>query len=342
MGSLACWWLSLLLIVILVVVFVIARNKKFSVLRWISKREKSKPIANTSALRSSSTYQRHVRHTSVLLSIVFVLGSFGLLASLVLAGRYSTTSIEQPEVYNRDIILCLDVSGSMIETDRKIVQVFNDLTDGLKGQRVGVVLFNSSATTYFPLINDYDYAKERLSELESIFGDVYGNLNSTIWNDVLTRKGASLVGDGLASCLLRFDKQNTDRRARSVVLATDNFVYGEQIVTLEQAGALAKQRGVRVYGINPADHTSYLGVANAEAQEMHDVLLDTGGDYYKLDVTRRSDDLVKSIVNKINEQEATRFKGSPILMISDRPTLFIAICTVATLAIVAVAWRLRL
>ncbi len=45
--------------------------------------------------------------------------------------------------------------------------------------------------------------------------------------------GASLIGDGLASCALQFDAEDTER-SRSIILATDNYVSGEPIYTLRR------------------------------------------------------------------------------------------------------------
>ena len=104
------------------------------------------------------------------------------------------------------------------------------------------------AVTYFPLTSDYSYIERQLERLRSEFEDP----QERYYSGTLIGEGSSLVGDGLASCVVRFDRTDSER-SRSIILVTDNFVAGEQIFSLPDAAQLAADRGVRVYGINPGD-----------------------------------------------------------------------------------------
>lgn len=338
--ELAYWYLSLALLVALIVAAVVLRWRKISLSKWLQRRQ-FKPIANTRRLAKLPAYQQKVRRLAMVMTTVFVMSGIGLLASLALVGRYSSVETERPETYNRDIVLCLDISGSMYEVDGQIATIFRDLVTQFKGQRISTVLFDSSSVVYFPLVNDYGFAADQLGTLsEALTAEVASDSSiafNYVWSGTTQGSGSSLVGDGLTSCIMRFGKEEAGR-ARSIILATDNYIAGPQIVTLAQATNLAKQRGIRVYGINPYDYTNYDGTKTPEAQEMHDLLLDTGGDYYKVDAAN----VIDTIINKVNEQEATRFKGTPVIAIYDKPQFFIALCLAAVLLNILVAWRYRL
>ena len=115
-----------------------------------------------------------------------------------------------------------------------------------------------------------------------------GFLDGT-WNG----RGSSLIGDGLASCVKSFPatdgtaqdgqrRRTGHRRSRSVVLATDNFLSGDPIFTLDQAGALAQERDVRVYALNPGDF-DYGTAAGQPGALLRAAAEATGGAYYPLD-----------------------------------------------------------
>ena len=157
-----------------------------------------------------------------------------------------------------------------------------------------------------------------------------------IFTGVTEGEGSSLIGDGLASCILRFDKLGT-KRSRSIILATDNYANGAQIVDLWEAGALAKKNDIRIYGLNPNDY-SVGTYKDKNSTQFREVVLGTEGDYYKFD----DPNAISGIIDKVSKQEAARFKGSPVSVISDKPQIPIAIIIVLTIALLGIFWRLDL
>jgi hypothetical protein len=139
---------------------------------------------------------------------------------------------------------------------------------------------------------------------------------------------------------MRFDSLDT-KRSRSIILATDNYSNGAQIVDLKQAGAYAKDKGVRVYGLNPSG-SSY-GYESKESKEFKDVVMATDGGYYLINYRDRDDrGVVDQIVQKVQAQEATRFKGSPVVVVSDAPFWLITGFFVVFVGMLVLLWRLRL
>jgi hypothetical protein len=238
----------------------------------------------------------------------------------------------------------------MSGADAEVVDVFAGLAAGFDGERIGLTIFDSSAVQVFPLTDDYAYVQEQLKMAKDAFNGEAGSsgfLDGT-WNG----RGSSLIGDGLASCVESFpaadvraaqeqapqDRAAQDRapRSRSVVLATDNFLSGDPIFTLEEAGALAQERNVRVYALNPGDfdygtapgQPGALLRASAEA---------TGGAYYPLD----SADAVAGIVREVQATETAAIQGAPRAVVSDRPDVPLTVALLSGLVLAGASWRLR-
>ena len=183
----------------------------------------------------------------------------------LLAARPVSSETIAEERSNRDIVLCLDVSGSMARVDRDVIASFADLAADLDGERIGFVLFDSSAVTVFPLTDDAAYIREHLTRTGDNLGS--GQVAGTRVGDL----GSSLIGDGLASCLQRFD-QGDARRSRTVVLATDNQVAGTPLFSVADAAERAVERDVLVFGIVPSDNS--VGATD----DLTATLRGTGGD----------------------------------------------------------------
>jgi Ca-activated chloride channel family protein len=291
------------------------------------------PVAHSDRLTELPTYRAALaRYRAALFGAVVVV-SLVLVAAVLMSSRLVSISSYQPELRNRDIVLCLDVSGSMIDYDAVIVRTFRELVDEFDGERIGLVLFNASAVTYFPLTTDYRFVREQLTYLENDLSSPLSDYEFI--NGTLLGEGSSLIGDGLGSCVMRFDDVK-QTRSRSIVLATDNYVAGKPILTLPEAGNFAAERNIRVYGINPGDITSKDYIAEF-AREMEQVVLATDGGYYAL----ADPAAIPSIVDGIEKQQTTRLTGEPILVRTDEPTWPFLVSVLGTALIMYFGWRLK-
>lgn len=324
-GWLVAGWIAVAALVVLAVVLRHRRRRR--------REESAVHIAHGDRLTALPGYRGALRRYRVLLGTVLVATSLLAVAAVLLSGRLVSLTTVQPEMRNRDIVLCLDVSGSMIDYDAQIVETFSQLTEEFDGERIGLVLFNASAVTSFPLTSDYAYAREQLDTLHADLVDP-----DTDWafaNGTLLGNGSSMIGDGLASCVMRFDDLDTER-SRSIVFATDNYVAGEQIMTLPEAGEFAQSKDVLVFGLNPGDVDS-LDYIGEFADEMQSVVEGTGGTYWALDDPAT----VPSIVEQVQARQAERFTGEPILVVTDEPTLPVLAGFAALAAVMFAGWRLR-
>ncbi|WP_435748593.1 VWA domain-containing protein [Microbacterium sp. PMB16] len=287
-------------------------------------------VARAERLRTLPTFRQALLRRVIALSGILVLGILTTVAAGVVAARPMSSQTIQPVNTSRDIMLCLDVSGSMTEVDVEVLSVFEELLEDFEGERIGLTIFNSSPVQIFPLTDDYDFIREHLASIKASFD--YVDEIPEHWVGTLNGEGASLIGDGLAACTMGFDRPDDDR-SRSVIFATDNEINGASIVTLEEAAGYAKSKGVRVFALNPVQ-----GKDAEVSAELSAAAETTGGAAYGL----RDTTTVADIVTQVQEQEATELRGEAQVVWTDTPNLWIVVLSIALLSFIVVLWRVRL
>lgn len=319
--TLNTWWMLLVALGVLIAAVVIGA------VAGIRSRRRSDTapaalVSRAERLRALPSFRAAVRRRMTLLSGIVALGAIAVLLGGVVAARPMAPKTVQPVNASRDIMLCLDVSGSMSDVDVEVLSVFEKLLEGFEGERIGLTIFNSSPVQVFPLTDDYAFVKEQLRSVRSSFD--YADETPEHWVGTLNGPGASLIGDGLAACTMRFDHQD-DERSRSVILATDNELAGASILTIEEAAQYAKAQQVRVFALNPVQGKD----AQVSAQ-LADAAALTGGQSYAL----RATTTVGDIIAEIQKQEATTLKGQAQVILVDSPDLWIALMLIAVLGFV--------
>lgn len=78
-----------------------------------------------------------------------------LLLTFALIARPATVDQGEERASSRDVVLCLDVSGSTLPYDREVIDTYRDLVSHFQGERIGMSIFNSTSRTVFPLTDDY-------------------------------------------------------------------------------------------------------------------------------------------------------------------------------------------
>lgn len=256
------------------------------------------PLASAARIRALPRFVQLARaRVRWLLIECTALAVAGFGVALLAAGPVSAETITEQRS-NRDIVLCLDVSGSMSQVDRDVINSFADLAGELEGERIGFVLFDASAVTIFPLTDDAAFISQYLRETGETLGS--GQVAGTRVGDL----GSSLIGDGLASCLQRFD-QTDSARSRTVVLATDNQVAGTPLFSVDDAVKRAVERDVLVVGIVPSDNSV------AATDDLSATLAPTGGEVLLLgpqpdlsSITRAVEASQKSVMDGLARSEA--------------------------------------
>lgn len=172
--------------------------------------------------------------------ILFVLRVVAVIMLIIcLARPQSSNTTENVDSDGIDIVLCLDISGSMLAEDFKpnrmeaakkqaISFIDERITD-----RIGLVVFAGESFTLCPITIDHNVLKTQVAKIES---------------SLLTASGTA-IGSGLASAVGRL--RSAKGKSKVVILMTDgtNNVAGGTSLDPATATEIAKLYGVRVYSI---------------------------------------------------------------------------------------------
>ena len=263
-------------------------------------------------LKKLSSYKSRIVWYTILKYVLIVL----IIASILLAGflmsrPYKTESKELAN-YNRDILLCMDISTTCDNLNAVLIDKLEDMVRELNGEKFGIVIFNTSPVLLVHLTNDYNYVIEVLEQIKEalemridyyngkiIFSDRLYELDAFISNGTLIdyeTRGSSLIGDGLAAASLDFyDFEENPDRTRCIIFSTDNDLFGEPYFTLPEAGDLCNKRNIIVYGIGTED------MRDVDRKEMKETVESTGGSFFYGEDSK----VVEGIVAEIRSQLAT-------------------------------------
>ncbi len=209
---------ALLIIPIMIVWYILRQKKLYGTVKFAS----SKSF-------SSSTLGKF-RHS------LFVLRTIGL-AALITAIARPQTSLSWQDVTTEgiDIIIALDISGSMLAEDFRpnrleaSKQVAMDFISERPYDRIGLVIYGGESFTQCPLTTDHDV-------LLNLFGDIQNGMI----------EDGTAIGMGLATSVSRL--KDSDAISKVVILLTDGSNNSGSIPPIT-AAEIAREFGVRVYNI---------------------------------------------------------------------------------------------
>ena len=244
----------------------------------------------------------------------FILRLFAILCLVMaLARPQHQTAMSRSEGEGIDIILCLDVSGSMGTEDvkpyrfRVAKEVAIEFVKNRPVDRIGLVIFAGESFTKVPLTFDKNTVLSQLNNLKIMDG---GYLEP-----------GTLIGEGLATSVNRIIKGNS--KSKVVILLTDGKEDAPptRIIDPVMAMEIAKANQVRVYTIglgsnlNSADQLvrgeGGVIVRNyIDESLLNRIATETGGRYYRATdkaslqaIYAQIDSLEKSKVEIINYKE---------------------------------------
>ncbi len=258
-------------------------------------------VANTAFVEETEYYKKLWKRYRCLRAVALAGLWLSMIACLFLLARPAKMQTIHPQLHNRDIFMCIDVSNSVDELNLDICRELKNVVKELDGERFGITIFNGQAALYVPLTNDYRYVLKSLDKLEMSFRHSLGEIPEELayvdgekitdyykHMGTLSDYGSSFIGDGLASCLYNFpDLKENDERSRLIIFTTDNELNGTPFVTLEDAAALCKKNHVRVFGVAPENIVD-------EAQ-FKKAMESTGGGYYRATSSKAFDELLEDI-----------------------------------------------
>ena len=289
--------------------------------------EQGKRVANTSLVEETDQYKKLYRKYKILSGAAMLALLAGMGIGWVLLARPAKVDTLSPEIRNRDIFLCMDISDSVDELNLNMCDKLKDVIKELKGERFGITIFNGQSVLLVPLTTDYQYVLDTLDALKAAFNDSIKRsdfdyfVEDMDWSTyhykyegTLAEEGSSFIGDGLASCLYSFpDLETNKERSRMIIFTTDNELNGEPYVTLEEATGLCKKNDVRVFAIAPENVTDESTFKRA--------IESTDGGYYKSTSSNAYDQLTADI-----KKTGTSAMAQTETVITDQPkALFIGL-----------------
>lgn len=321
----------------------------FLIVFIIQKKQKKKfkdgvKIAGTAWLAEDKYFRKKVKTRRIFMALAMIFGCLAIAFSGLLISRRQKTEKIANEKFCRDIILCLDISSSVDQQNLQIVKSLQDIVSNLKGERFGIIIFNTSPVLLAPLTDDYEYV---LNELKNIETGLRVRLGSSIsstdsylyWTDYLMagtlvdneNRGSSLIGDGLASTVFNFSSKDAER-PRVVIFSTDNELNGTEYVTLQEAGELCKKNKITVFGIGTDD------MYKKNRESMKSAVEVTGGKFYD----KTSPTAIRGIVKDIEATSANLTKVQPITKETDYPMLAFILLLISTAGLVIAGRMVKL
>jgi Ca-activated chloride channel family protein len=213
-------WL-LLLVPGMIAFYILRQQKTFASLQMPG----LKPFEN-----SGSTFRNYLRH------ILFALRAAGIALLIIIIARPQTTDkFQNTTTEGIDIIMALDISGSMLARDFKpdrleaSKNVATEFISGRPYDRLGLVVFSGESFTQCPLTTDHAILVNLMRELQS------GMIED-----------GTAIGNGLATAVNRI--KDSEAKSKVIILLTDG-VNNRGEIAPATAADIAKTYGIRVYTI---------------------------------------------------------------------------------------------
>ncbi|RKY86971.1 aerotolerance regulator BatA, partial [candidate division KSB1 bacterium] len=247
----------------------------------------------------------------------------GVIILLILSLSRPQSRSKQEELLTEgiDIVICIDISSSMLAEDFKprnrleaAKLVAADFIKGRKNDRIGMVVFAGRSYTQCPLTLDYGILIKFLEEIK--IGMV---------------EDGTAIGMAIANCVNRL--RNSKAKSKVVILLTDGRNNRGEIDPLT-AAQIAKAMNVRIYTIGAGKKGVALYPVNdpifgkryvrmpVEIDE--DVLIkiakETGGKYFRATDEKK----LESIFKEIGEMEKTKIKVKEYTRYSELFSYFLA------------------
>ena len=249
----------------------------------LSKSQASLQVSSSEAFEApgATSWIVYLRHVPFVLRMVAV-----ALLIVILARPQSTNSWSNSSTEGIDIMLAMDISGSMLAQDLKpnrleaSKDVASAFINGRPNDNIGLVVFSAESFTQCPLTTDH-------TVLLNLFKDIQSGMI----------QDGTAIGLGLANAVSRI--KDSHAKSKVIILLTDGSNNAGEIAPVT-AAEIAKTFGVRVYtigvgtkGMAPYPFQTAFGVQYAST---------TGGQYF-----RATDNAsLKEIYSEIDQMEKTK------------------------------------
>ncbi len=240
--------------------------------------------------------------------VLYVLRVLALCAIIIALARPRTVDVSSQTKTTKgiDIVMAIDVSGSMLAKDLKpnrmesLKKVAENFVEERPNDRIGLVVYASEAYTKTPVTSDKAVIIDAIKSIK------YDNL----------LQDGTGIGMGLSTAINRL--KDSKAKSKVIILMTDG-VNNAGFIEPETASDIAKEYGIKVYtigvGTNGMAESPYavapdgrllfkMAPVEIDEQLMRSIASKTSGKYFRA----TSNSKLKSIYEAINKLETTEIE----------------------------------
>lgn len=273
------------------------------VLFWIVAVRRHKRLARFGNLETLRELMPEVSTGRVVLKFILFCAALTLLI-FALARPQFWSKLREEKSTGVEMMLVVDVSNSMLAEDfepnrlERTKYAINKLFDGLKQDRVGLILFAGEPKVQLPITSDYRMAKAFAKRIDPSQVSVQG----------------TAIGKALEQALLSFSGQTEKDQSRVIILITDGENHEDDAMAIAKQAA---EMGIRIFTIGIGtpegapiqingefikDEKGEIVVTKLDEKGLAEIAATTGGTYVR--ASKQSIGL-DEIVKSINEMEQT-------------------------------------
>jgi Ca-activated chloride channel homolog len=266
----------------------------------------------TATLKMSSIKGFSSTWKTKLKSFLFVFRILALSSLIIAMARPRTVDISSQTKSTKgvDIVMAIDVSGSMLAKDLKpnrmeaLKKVASNFVEGRPNDRIGIVLYAAEAYTKTPVTSDKAIVEEAIRSIE--------------YSQVL--QDGTGIGMGLTTAVNRL--KDSKAKSKVIILLTDG-VNNSGFIEPETASQIAKDFGIKVYtigiGTNGMAEFPYAYAPNGkgflfkmmpveiDVNLLQTIAKNTGGKYFRATSNSKLEEIYKEI-NKLETTEIQELK----------------------------------
>ena len=199
-----------------------------------------------------------------------------VLLILAVARPQFGSKLREEKAQGVEMMLVVDVSNSMLAEDfepnrlERTKYAINKLFDGLRQDRVGLIVFAGDPKVQLPITSDYRMAKAFAKRIDPSLVSVQG----------------TAIGKALSQALLSFSGETEETHSRVIILVTDGENHEDDALAVAKRAA---EMGIRIYTI---------GIGTPEGAPIQ-----IGGEFIK-------DEKGDMVVSKLDEKMLSEVAGT--------------------------------
>ncbi len=299
-----------------------------AVLWQLWKRKQQSPTLKISSVKGFKAQKSLLAKLKPFLFVFRLLALSSLIIAMARPRKVDISS-QTKSTKGIDIVMAIDVSGSMLAKDLKpnrmeaLKKVAENFVEGRPNDRIGIVVYASEAYTKTPVTSDKAIIQEAIQSIK--------------YDNVL--QDGTGIGMGLTTAVNRL--KDSKAKSKVIILLTDG-VNNAGFIEPETASQIAREYGIKVYtigiGTNGNAMSPYAYAPNGgflfrmmpveiDVNLLQTIARNTGGKYFRAS----SNSKLESIYKEINKLETTEIQELKFYDYDEKYRLFVWIAGILVL-----------